>query len=96
MLSIDECIKLFELSGNDNILEETHFGIVNGTITTNVLNTNVLSFRTLFAPPFASSDFRLDLRLFGELVKTTSYTWKPTEVHREGKIRGPAHSKCRG
>jgi hypothetical protein len=51
-----------------------------------------LSFRTLFAPPFASSDFLLDGRIFGETIKTKRYTWMPHEVHREGMIRGIAVS----
>lgn len=78
----------FAISGDDSILEEVDFGIVNGRITTNVLYSKVLSFRTLFAPPFVSSDFNLDGRIFGEPIMTRAYEWRPTEVRRSGYVRG--------
>jgi hypothetical protein len=87
-LSISDYINLFSLTGQDNILAEEHFGIVNGHITTNVLHSKVLSFRTLFAPPYASSNFMFEGRAFGELVKTQAYSWAPQEVHREGDVQG--------
>lgn len=82
----NDCIRMFELTGGDDILEEQHFGIINGRITTNVLKSNVLSFRTLFAPPFASSNFMLEGRVLGELVRTREYTWRPNEVLRKGRV----------
>lgn len=90
--SINECIAMFGLDDEADILDEAHFGIVNGHLTTNVLKSKVLSFRTLFAPPFASSDLMLDGRIFGEAVKAKKYTWTPCEVHREGAINGIAVS----
>jgi len=90
MPSASECIEKFALDGEADILNEAHFGIVNGHVTTNVLRTNVLSFRTLFAPPFASSDLVVEGRVFGELVKTCRYNWLPHEARREGTVRGIA------
>jgi hypothetical protein len=86
--SIEECIELLSLNGRDNLVAEEHFGIVNGHITTNVLYSNVLSCRMLYAPPYASSNFVLEGRLFGELIPTRAYRWSPIEVHREGEIQG--------
>ena len=79
-------LNMFSLNGELNILEEEHLGIFNGKITTNVTFRDVLSFRGLYAPPFASSDFLLRIRLFGEKTATEKYTWYPFEVRRQGKI----------
>lgn len=87
-MSIDDRIDLLNLNGEKNLVAEEHFGIANGRITTNVLYCNVLSSRMLFAPPYASSNFSLEGRLFGELVPTRAYHWSPVEVHRQGEIQG--------
>lgn len=81
-------LDLFALDGAANILDDPHFGVVNGRITTNVLHSNVLSFRTLYAPPFASSNFMLDGRVFGDAVRTKTYSWLPFRVHRRGPVNG--------
>ncbi|OGV74560.1 MAG: hypothetical protein A3K19_04860 [Lentisphaerae bacterium RIFOXYB12_FULL_65_16] len=80
--------RLFALDGASCLLDEQHLGIINGLLSTNVTYRDVLSCRGLFAPPFVSSDFRLETRLFGEKVRTQKYTWFPTEVRRTGVIHG--------
>jgi hypothetical protein len=80
--------ELFSIAGEKNLHEVPDLGIINGKITTGIQFHDVLSFRKLFAPPFASSDFIFDLRLGGEKVKTDHYTWFPIEVRRWGRVGG--------
>ncbi|HRQ51595.1 MAG TPA: hypothetical protein PLR74_13705, partial [Agriterribacter sp.] len=83
-----QLLELLALDGERNIMQEENFGIANGYITTRVNYTNVGTISGLFAPPYASSDFLLQCRLFGEKVATKSYRWYPFEVLREGEING--------
>ncbi len=76
------------LDARANIMEESHFGVVNGRISAGIPHRTVLAVRGLYAPPFASSDFALDVRLFGERVATSGYRWYPVEVRRAGSVRG--------
>jgi len=83
-------LELFALAGERNIMAEENFGIINGKITTRVHYRDIGTVSGLFAPPFASSDFLLETRLFGEKVPTSNYRWYPFEVQREGEINGIA------
>ncbi len=83
-----EMLELLALDGERNIMQEDNFGIANGYITTRVNYTNVGTISGLFAPPYASSDFLLQCRLFGEKVSTKNYRWYPFEVYREGAVNG--------
>lgn len=78
--------ELFALKGEKNIMNEEHFGIINGRITTRVNYRDVTTISGLFAPPYASSNFLLETRIFGEKVPTQKYHWYPYEVTREGEI----------
>ncbi len=78
----------FALDGAGNILEEAHFGIVNGKLTSGIPYRNALAISGLWAPPYASSDFRLDMTLASQPVKTEHYTWHPSHVDRRGTIQG--------
>jgi hypothetical protein len=77
----------FLFQGDRNIRDETHFGIINGLITAGVNYRDIGSLSGLYAPPYASSDFVLEVRLFGEKVPTKKYDWRPAEVRREGEVR---------
>lgn len=81
-------LELFALDGKRNIMAEENFGIINGKITTRVHHSDIGTISGLFAPPYASSDFLLETRLFGEKVPASSYRWYPFEVQREGDING--------
>jgi hypothetical protein len=76
------------LAGDRNIRDEVHFGIINGLITTGMNYRDVGSLSGLFAPPYASSDFLLEVRLFGEKVPTKEYEWHPAEVPQKGEVNG--------
>jgi hypothetical protein len=87
-----EVLNRFALSGERNIMDEEHFGIANGRATVGVNYLDVASISGFFAPPYASSDFLLELRLFGEKVRTQKYTWYPSEVQQDGLVHGIAVS----
>ena len=82
----------FVFPGDRNIRDEEHFGIINGLITTGVNYRDVGSLGGLYAPPYASSDFLLELRLFGEKVPSKKYEWHPAEVPSRGEVHGIAVS----
>ncbi len=83
-------LELFALDGKRNIMAEENFGIINGKITTRVHHQDIGTISGLFAPPYASSNFLLETRVFGEKVPTSEYRWYPFEVRREGEINGIA------
>ena len=83
---------LFAMQGDRIITEEDDFGIINGLLTMGVNYRDVGTLSGLFAPPYASSDFLLELRLFGEKVSTKRFDWRPIEVRREGELQGIAVS----
>lgn len=85
-------LDFFAMDGSENIREEEHLGIVNGLATAGVPFKSVLSVKGLFAPPYASSNFFLEMRMFGEKVPTETYQWNFFEIHRQGRIKDVAVS----
>lgn len=86
--SLQQLTERYGLDGASNILADKHFGIVNGHLTAEVWHSNVINFRSLYAPPFASSNFVFDSWVAGESVKTTSYSWMPYQIKRQGVLPG--------
>ena len=78
----------FDMDGKNILLEEKDLGVFNGMLTVNVPYSNVLAVRGMWAPPYLSSDFLCEVRLFGESVKSDGYKWSPREVCRNGSIKG--------
>jgi hypothetical protein len=83
-----EFVDPFMFPGDRNIRDENHFGIINARITTGVNYRNVSSLSVLAAPPWDSSDFFLELRLFGAKIPTRWYEWHPLEVRQKGEVQG--------
>src|SRR6185312_14853309 len=80
----------FALDGSRNILHEEHFGIVNGKLAASIPYRRVSSVRGLWAPPYVSSDFQLDVNVLGQPVATDRYMWHPFQVERSGVVDGIA------
>jgi hypothetical protein len=78
----------FALDGARNIVQEEHFGIVNGKMTSGIRYQNVLGVAGLWAPPYVSSDFTLDITALGERIPTDRYIWHPFHVERSGTVQG--------
>ncbi|MBL7737395.1 MAG: hypothetical protein JNL51_18195 [Chitinophagaceae bacterium] len=81
-------LEKFAIDGSRNILEEDDFGIINGHITARINYTDIATISGLYAPPYASSDFLMEIRFFGEKVPTKEYKWYPMEVQRSGELHG--------
>jgi len=79
---------VFSLPGEANILEEEHFGIVNGKATVGIPYKDVTGISGFWAPPWVSSDFHFTIRVMGRIVPTERYQWRPFEVTREGSLDG--------
>lgn len=77
----------FALDGTKNIVEEAHFGIVNGKLTSSIPYRNALAVKGLWAPPYVSSDFSLGISLMDRLVTTERFTWHPFHVDRTGSVQ---------
>ena len=78
----------FELDGSRNIVQEEHFGIVNGKLASGIRYQNVLGVAGLWAPPYVSSDFSLDITALGERIPAESYVRHPFHVERTGTVQG--------
>ncbi|MEP7257411.1 MAG: hypothetical protein ABI687_03465 [Flavitalea sp.] len=81
-------LEKFSINESRNIVEEDAFGIINGHLTTRVNYTDIATVSGLYAPPYASSDFLMEIRFFGEKVATKNYKWYPMEVRRSGQLHG--------
>ena len=80
----------FAFEGTQNILDEAHFGIVNGKLTCGIPYRDMFAVRGLWAPPYVSSDFHLDITVMGQPVAADLYTWHPFYVERSGSIQAVA------
>ncbi|MEI6578353.1 MAG: hypothetical protein WCN92_02685 [Eubacteriales bacterium] len=78
----------FLFGGKENILLEKDFGIVNDRISAGINYSEVACVSGIWSPPYVSSDFLLEMRLFGEKVKTSEYEWYPYAVTIKGEVRG--------
>ena len=76
----------FDLPGRANILDEEHFGIVNGKLAAGIQYRHVGAISGLWAPPYVSSNFLLDVRAAGRRVPATDYLWRPFQVRFRGRI----------
>lgn len=77
---------VFALAGDACITAEEHFGIKGFMLTASVPHRDALSVRGLWAPPYASTDFLLEVRLRGETVPTSAYWWNGNECRRQGHL----------
>ncbi|MBX7072825.1 MAG: hypothetical protein K1X71_06715 [Pirellulales bacterium] len=76
----------FLFEGTQNILHEEHFGIVNGKVAAGIPYRRAARVSGLWAPPYVSSDFQLEITAFGKPVETKRYAWRPFQVERSGTI----------
>ncbi len=74
----------FSMRGTDSILRPEHTGLVNGQLTLNGWPDDVASIRGIYAPPYYSNDFQLNVRFNGRRVNASGYTWSPDVLTRCG------------
>ena len=75
----------FHFRGGKNILRPEHMAIMNGWATAGVNQNRALSVNGLWAPPYYSEDFALDVRLNGQEAKADDFCWYPYGIEREGR-----------
>jgi hypothetical protein len=92
LLGSGEPPDMFSITNSASIVDEEHLGIVNGKVTVGINYKDVVSIRGMWSPPYVSSDFGIELRAFGERIPTDTYTWRPFEVERSGRIQDVAVS----
>lgn len=78
----------FALDGAQNIMEEAHFGIVNGMLSTGIPYRDVFAIQGLWAPPYVSSNFTLGITILDQPAPADTYTWHPFHVQRKAEIQG--------
>jgi hypothetical protein len=71
-----------------SILADHDVGIFNGRLTAGTPPGDAFAVAGLFAPPYASPDFLLDVRVRGERVTASGAWWQPRQVDRRGACAG--------
>ncbi|MCX6226592.1 MAG: hypothetical protein NTV01_17895 [Bacteroidia bacterium] len=86
----NECLDIFLADGDSMIIRPQHLGIVNGMASVGISHDYVGVIDGLWAPPYVSSNFFIEPRIFGERIKTEHYTWLPFQAKRAGRLKGIA------
>jgi hypothetical protein len=73
-----------------SILADHDVGIFNGRLTAGTPPGDAFAMAGLFAPPYASPDFLLDVRVRGERVRVSHAVWQPWQIDRHGEACGIA------
>ena len=84
----NEYLDVFMANGDSLITRPKDLGIVNEMGSIGINYEFVGDVNGFWAPPYASSDFFIEPRIFGERVKTDHYTWLPFQTKRVGEVQG--------
>jgi len=84
----NEYLDIFMANGDSLITRPKDLGIVNEMGSVGINYEFVGDINGFWAPPYASSDYFIEPRIFGEKVKTVHYTWLPFQTKRVGEIHG--------
>ncbi len=84
----NEYLDIFMANGDSLITRPKDLGIVNEMGAVGINYEFVGDINGFWAPPYASSDYFIEPRFFGEKVKTDHFTWLPFQTKRVGEIRG--------
>ena len=77
----------FKFESKDGIIKPQHLGISgNRCLVTTPFN-YVTDLESLQAPPYANTGFRSEVKIGGESVKCSEYTWRVNLIERKGKCR---------
>ena len=84
----NDYLDVFMADGDSLITRPQHLGIVNGMASVGINHEFVGVIDGFWAPPYVSTDFYIEPRLFGERIRTEHYTWLPCQTKRIGEIKG--------
>ena len=85
-------MKEFALADTANLMDEEHFGIVNGLATVGVNHRRLGSVSGLWSPPYAASNLLIEARLDGQPIAVSAYAWQPFMVIESGETEELAFS----
>ena len=78
----------YGMNVTDSLIDANDLGLINGHITLNGWKHDIAEIRGLYAPPFFSKFFRLEIRFDGERVNADSCFWQAVKLERKGKFKG--------
>ncbi len=81
-------LDLFALDGGQNIMDEEHFGIVNGMATAGVNHQRLGSVSGFWSPPYAASNLLIEPRINGKPIPVSDCRWLPFSVSEHGPAEG--------
>jgi hypothetical protein len=81
-------LDLFTLDGSRNLMDEEHFGIVNGMATVGVNHRRLGSVSGFWSPPYAASNLLIEPRINDKPIPVSGYTWLPFSVSEHGTAEG--------
>jgi hypothetical protein len=80
----------FSFAGGRAILRDKDLGVFNGIMTAGTPAEDVFGVAGLYAPPLAAAGFRLDVRIGGDRIRTSDWTWHRSRIERRGRTEGIA------
>lgn len=81
-----DLVRVFDLDGRGILQDEDHLGIINGKLTAGISYRDVTGLAGLWAPPYVSSNFQLEVRVGGRKAPTMNWLWRPFQVERAGGV----------
>ena len=81
-------IRRYGMKIDDSLIEADDLGIVNRHITMNGWRHDLAEIRGLYAPPYFSREFRLEIRFDGRRIPARECFWQPCELTRKGVLDG--------
>jgi hypothetical protein len=81
-------VDTFAFPGEASIQDEIHCGIVNGLLAPGIPHQSLARVSGLWAPPYVSGDFNLNVTVLDKDVPTQRYTWWPFKVERRADVEG--------
>ena len=79
---------VFSMDGQSIITDPGHLGIINGKLTIGTPQGQVARVDGLWAPPYVSSDFALNVEVFGKEVAAKSFRWWPFKIEQSSEVDG--------
>ena len=81
-------IRRYGMKIDDSLIEANDLGLINGHITLNGWRHDLAEIRGLYAPPYFSQAFRLEIRFDGRRIPARECFWQPCELTRKGALDG--------
>lgn len=81
-------IRRYGMRIDNSLIEAGDLGVINRHITMNGWRHDLAEIRGLYAPPYFSREFRLEIRFDGQRIPARACFWQPCELTRKGVLDG--------